>query len=239
MSPSSRRGWPRSFALLGALVLGGCAPMQPQERAARPARRAAPTTIAPNANLVVQGIPPIPKSVADAVARYNDFRGHGFVDWHPTKREMLVSWRKAGGNTTQIFRVAAPGAEPEQLTDFPDPVRNASYEPTDGASIVFERSTGGDEAAQIYRLDLATRRRHPGFQSGLRNDMQGWLHRSSRLLYLSVPLDRTAAGGSRAEIAQTLMLVDPAHPETRRKLAELPGGGWYVGGVSWDDRRSR
>ena len=94
-------------------------------------------TIAPNANLVVQGIAPIPGSVADTVARYNDFRGHAFVDWHPTKREMLVAYRKAGGNTTQIFRVASPLAEPEALTDFADPVRNASYEPiTDRKSVV-------------------------------------------------------------------------------------------------------
>ena len=35
----------------------------------------------------------------------------------------------------------------------------------------------------------------------------------------------------------TLTLVDPANPGGRRKLAELPGGGWFPGGVSWDDRR--
>ena len=35
----------------------------------------------------------------------------------------------------------------------------------------------------------------------------------------------------------TLTLVDPANPDGRRKLAELPGSGWFPGGVSWDDRR--
>ena len=157
----------------------------------------------------MQSIPPIPKALADEVARYTDFRGHGFVDWHPTRREMLVSYRKAGGNTTQIYRLASPLGELEPLTDFADPVRNASYEPLAGDSIVFERSSGGDEAAQIYRLDLATRQVTVVSEPNLRNDMQGWLHKSSRLLYLSVPLDRTASGGSRTEIAQTLTLVDP------------------------------
>ncbi|HEY3635543.1 MAG TPA: prolyl oligopeptidase family serine peptidase, partial [Caldimonas sp.] len=57
------------------------------------------------------------------------------------------------------------------------------------------------------------------------------------LLYLSVPLDRTASGRSRSEISQTLSLVDPLQPSSRRRLAELPGGGWAVGGVSWDDTR--
>jgi dipeptidyl aminopeptidase/acylaminoacyl peptidase len=229
----------RALGVASALALSACAPMPrlPSADAGRASAAAnSADMIAPNANLLAQGIPPIPKSVADAVARYNDFRGHAFVDWHPTKREMLVAYRKAGGDTTQIFRVASPGAEPEPLTDFADPVRTASYEPIGGDAIVFERSNGGDEAAQIYRLDLATRAITQVSEPNQRHDMQGWLHRSSRLLYLSVPLDRTAVGGSRADIAQSLMLVDPAHPETRRKVAELPGGGWNVGGVSWDDK---
>ncbi len=231
----------RALGLSMALALGACAPLSQAPRSSGGQTMAAPgvaegDVIAPNANLVIQGIPPIPRSVAESVARYNDFRGHAFVDWHPTKREMLVSYRRAGGNTTQIFRVASPLAEPEALTDFADPVRTASYEPISGDAIVFERSSGGDEAAQIYRLDLATRQITQVSASGQRHELQGWLHRSSRLLYLSLPLDRSAAAGGRAEIAQTLSLVDPAHPETRRTLAELPGGGWFVGGVSWDDK---
>ncbi len=69
----------------------------------------APTAVVtPNANLVAQGIPPVPQSLADAVGRYNDFRGHAFVDWHPQQREMLVAHRKAGANTAQLFRLTAP-----------------------------------------------------------------------------------------------------------------------------------
>ncbi|MGZ5215156.1 MAG: prolyl oligopeptidase family serine peptidase [Caldimonas sp.] len=231
-------------ALATAALLSACAPLPPAVPAA-PATKPAPAaradepgdTIAPNPNLLVQGIPPIPKGIADDVARYNDFRGHGFVDWHPTRREMLVAHRKAGASTTQIYRLTAPLGELEALTDFADPVRRASYDPIGGGAIVFERSSGGDEAAQIYRLDLATKQVTVVSEPDMRHDMQGWLHKTSRLLYLSVPLDRTATGGSRAEISQTLTLVDPAQPATRRKLAELPGAGWGVGGVSWDDRR--
>ena len=86
-------------------------------RCHRRRRRRAGEVVAPNANLVVQGIPPVPASIASAVARYTDFRGHRFVDWHPTRREMLVSHRRAGVDTTQIFRIAGPLAEPEPLTD--------------------------------------------------------------------------------------------------------------------------
>jgi dipeptidyl aminopeptidase/acylaminoacyl peptidase len=230
-------------ALASAALLAACSPMPSatlSAASASAAPAAAPASgdwIKPNDQLVIQGIPPIPSSVAQDVARYADFRGHGFADWHPTRREMLVVHRKAGRNTAQIFRLATPIGELEQLTDFADPVARASYEPLTGDAIVFERSRGGNEAAQIYRLDLATKQVSEVAEPDQRNDMGPWLHLTSRLLYTSVPLDRTAEGGRRAEIVQTLTLVDPAHPAGRRKLAELPGSGWFPGGVSWDDRK--
>ena len=230
-------------ALASAALLSACAPMPPApptpSAAATPAPPAAGSGdwVQPNDKLVLQGIPPIPAGVVQDVARYADFRGHGFVDWHPSRRDMLVSYRKAGASTAQIYRLTAPMGELEQLTDFAEPVSEASYEPRTGDSIVFERSTGGDEAAQIYRLDLASRQVSVVSEPDMRHDLGGWLNLSSRLIYSSVPLDRTAAGGRRAEIVQTLTLVDPANPDGRRKVAELPGGGWNVGGASWDDRR--
>jgi protease II len=193
--------------------------------------------IAPNPNLVVQGIPPIPASVAADVAKYTDFRGHVFVDWHPLRREMLVSHRKSGASTTQLFRVSAPMAEPEQLTDTTDPVRVASYEPREGKYIVFARSSGGDEADKLYRLDLADHKVTLLTDSNERHSLEAWTHATGQLITLSVPLDRTAQGGSRASISQTLSLLDPLQPQSKRKLAELPGGGWGASAVSWDDKQ--
>lgn len=199
--------------------------------------RAPVAIVAPNADLFVQGIPPVPQSLADAIGRYNDFRGHNFADWHPTQREMLVSHRKAGANTSQLFRVTAPLAEGQQLTDGIDPVTRASYEPRAGRYVVFERATGGNEVAQLYRLPL-----QPGSQPVLltgpneRHAMNGWLRKSGQLIYSSVPIDRTAEGGSRAKIATTLWLMDPENPEARRKLAELDGGGWGAGRASPDEK---
>ena len=220
----------RAAACAAVALSAACAPLPSTISTAPPG-----DIVVPNANLVVQGIPPVPASVASAVARYTDFRGHRFVAWHPTRREMLVAHRRAGANTTQIFRVAGPLAEPEPLTDGGEPVSKARYEPIDGNYIVFARGSGGDEAAQLYRLDLASRQTTLLTEAGERNDMQGFLHRSSQLLYLAVPLDRTASGGRRDEIAQTLWLMDPMRPQARRRLAELPGGGWSAEMVSWDD----
>jgi len=210
--------------LLSGLMLGGAALAQA-------------TVLAPNANLLTQGVPAIPQSLADSVARYTDFRGHSFVDWHPTQREMLVSHRKSGANTNQLFRLRSPQGELEQLTDASDPVSEASYEPKTGRYIVFERANGGNEVGQLYRLD--SKGAAPVLLSNPdeRNNMLEWLNHSSQLIYNSVPVDRTAQGGSRASVNTTLWLTDPEKPEGRRKLAELPGGGWFGGTLSHDDKQ--
>ncbi|HZH99291.1 MAG TPA: hypothetical protein VEX38_09995, partial [Fimbriimonadaceae bacterium] len=74
--------------------------------------------IKPTDNLVVKGIPAVPADVARQVGRYTEFRTASVVDWHPTRRELLVSTRF--GNTAQIHRVSSPGAARFQLTFFPD-----------------------------------------------------------------------------------------------------------------------
>jgi dipeptidyl aminopeptidase/acylaminoacyl peptidase len=216
-----------SLSTAALLLLAACAsPPQPE------------AVVAPNANLVTQGIPPVPQSLADAIGRYNDFRGHAFVDWHPTKPEMIVSHRKAGANTAQLFRLTGPLAEGQQLTDSIDPVTRASYEPRTGRYIVFERATGGNEVAQIYRLALD----QPGAQPVLltspdeRHSVNAWLRKAGQIVYSAVPIDRTAQGGTRAKVSTTLWVMDPEKPEGRRKLAELDGGGWFAGAPSRDEK---
>jgi dipeptidyl aminopeptidase/acylaminoacyl peptidase len=103
--------------------------------------------------------------------------------------------------------------------------------------VVFERSVGGNEAAQLYRLDLATQQTTLLTNPDERHNALLWLHGRSELLYSSQPLDRTAQGGRRAEVTTTFWLMDPTQPALRRKVAELPGGGWWAGSVSHDDRQ--
>jgi dienelactone hydrolase len=231
--PCRRRA--RRAALVGALalVLAACA--------GGPSGTAADATLAPNANLHVEGIPPVPRSLVQAVDRYTDFRGHVFVDWHPTRREMLVAHRAAGASTPQLFRLSGPMAEPQRLTDAADPVTSARYEPAEGRYIVFERANGGNEVNQLYRLDPGSREPVLLTDPDQRHNLEDWLHpvagAPSRLLYTSVPLDRTAAGATRSHITTTLNLLDPLQPAGRRQVAELPGGGWAVGAVTPDNRQ--
>ena len=224
---------PRLLAPALAVLLGACA------NAPAPSTTAsAPEAVfAPNANLVVQGLPPIPQSLVNRVQRYTEFRGHSFVDWHPTRREMLVAHRKAGDNTAQLYSLAAPLAEPQQLTFEAEPVSRATYEPRTGQYLVFERSIGGNEAAQLYRLDLATRQTTLLSNPDERHATGPWLHAGGQLVYSSVPLDRTAQGGTRAQVTTTYWVMDPLQPQARRKLVELPGPGWFGASLSPDDRQ--
>ena len=196
---------------------------------------AQPEVVAPNANLLVDGIPAIPQSLAARIGGYSDFRGHTFADWHPQRREMLVSHRADGSNVNQLFLLTAPDAPLQRLTDFPEPINRGSFDPRGGRFVIYSRDTGGNEAARIYRLDLKSR------ASTLLSDAEArssanWNQAGTRLLIASVPLDRTAQGGRRDQIGTTLALTDPLKPDARRVIAELPGTGWFDFAFSPDDR---
>ncbi len=108
----------------------------------------------PGDNLIVEGIPAIPASLADEAAVYNNFRYASFQGWHPLNREMIISTRF--GDTSQVHQVKAPGAARTQLTFFKDRVSSPSYDPLRGDFIVFSKDRGGDENFQMFRYDFAS-----------------------------------------------------------------------------------
>jgi hypothetical protein len=111
--------------------------------------------IIPGENLVVEGIPHIPSSLAETVGRYTEFRQAVLLDWHPIEREMLI--RTRFGDTTQIHRVSMPGGARTQLTFFNDNVLGeVSYHPLKGDYFVFAKDAGGNQRFQKFRYDFAT-----------------------------------------------------------------------------------
>ena len=199
-----------------------------------PAPAATPADIiAPNANLHIEGIPPISKALADSVAKYSDFRGHRFVAWHPKKPEMIVAYRAAGSSTSQLFWVKSAMGEPMPITKHPDPVSGATIEPTEGKYIVFEASKGGSEAFQMFRQEVDGQPAVQLSDSNFRHSRGAWRRINDKptgeLLFSSVPLDRNLTGEQRKTIATTYRLMDPLQPDKARVIAELPGTGWFGG----------
>ncbi len=199
------------------------------------ASAAAQDVLAPNPHLRADGIPPIPAALAKQVGAYTEFRGHGFVDWHPKSRQMLVRHRDRGASIAHIYLLREPGGALEKLLDFDERVEHAAFEPKDGRYIVYTRDAGGNEATRVYRFDPDTRAStllsDPDMASSFTFNRAG-----DRLLIASVPLDRTAQGGRRDRVATLLTLVDPLQPESKRTLAELPGVGWGDFRFAPDDR---
>jgi dipeptidyl aminopeptidase/acylaminoacyl peptidase len=193
----------------------------------------------PPASLIADGLPAIDSVIATKARGYTEFSARTFVGWHPLKREMLVSMR--AGNTMQIHRVAAPGAKPEQLTDFREPVRAAAYEPVHGRYLVFARDNGGDEVFQLYRLDLETdraKRLEKGKVTPLSDEKRragtlAWSADGRLIAYTAMSVDRHGAGPATTEIR----VVPPLEPEKERVVATFAGGSAAALALSPDGTR--
>ncbi len=176
---------------------------------------APPATVSPNDALVLDGIPPIPAALAEKVGRYTEFRAAVLVDWHPTKRELLIGTRFA--DTNQVHAVKMPGGARTQLTFFPDRVEGAAYEPTEGKFFVFHKGTGGAEFFQNYRYDLVTGDVTLLTDGKSRNSMPIFSRDGKRIAYSS-----TRRTGTDTDLYTT----DPRDPKTDKLFAEVKGGGW-------------
>ncbi|QDU23139.1 S9 family peptidase [Urbifossiella limnaea] len=172
--------------------------------------------LAPGDNLIVDGIPPIPAALAEQVKRYTESRSATLLDWHPTRREMLVSTRF--GQTAQVHRVKMPGGARTQLTFFPEKVSGARFRPAGGESFVFGRDVGGNERYQSFRFDPETGSATLLTDGKARNSLGVWSRSGTKLAYTS-----TRRNGTDAD----LYVVDPTDPKSDAKVAEL-GVGWAV-----------
>src|SRR6202522_3317642 len=185
--------------------------------------------VAPNENLVVENVPPIPQSLADQADRYTNFRSAFFASWHPSKREMLVSTRFA--DTFQIHEVKMPGGARTQLTFYVDDVRSAQYPPQGGDFFVFSKDIGGGEFYQLYRYDEATGAVTLLTDGKSRNTGEVWSNDGKKMAYGSTRRD-----GKDLDI----WLSEPAHPDdpkSNRILAPMIGGGWSALDWSPDDKQ--
>src|SRR5271168_375565 len=148
-----------------------------------PPARAQQATVAPNENLVVEGVPAIPASPAATAGRYLEYRAASFSGWHPARREMLISTRF--GDTAQLHLVERPGAARRQLTFFPDAVSGGSFHPNGGDYILFSKDIGGGEWYQFYRYDVASGDVTLLTDGKSRNGGPAWSSRGDRIQYTS------------------------------------------------------
>ena len=109
--------------------------------------------IAPGSNLVAEGIPRIPASLAVAVQHYSGGYGLPLAEWDPTKREIWL--KNLTSNSTSVFRVTEPGAASKLTLYIPVGVYDLYYQPQ-GRYLIYNQDTNGNEAFQMYLYDLGT-----------------------------------------------------------------------------------
>ena len=209
-TPSARR-----VAILAAAALAaGCA-TAPEE------------TVSPNAHLRIEGIPPVPASLAAKVAPYTEFRPRTLASWHPQKHEIVVATRAK--STTQLFDVRSPLAAPLQITDFAEPVRFGAWWPAKPDTLIFARDSGGNERLQLYRLDPGAKEPVLLTDPARAHQFLAINRTRDRLLLGSTDVDRP--GTRRENPTLDVTLMDPLAPSLARKIATLPGTGW--GDFTW------
>lgn len=182
--------------------------------------------VQPPENLVVDGVPPIPPALVQAVRPYLESRTATLQDWHPQRRHLLIRTRFA--DAAQLHLVRQPGGARQQLTFLPEPVAAGWFEPKTGAYLVFMQDTGGGEFYQLYRLDLDNGQVTLLTDGRSRNTGPRWSRTGRWLAYTS-----TRRTGRDTDV----YVMDPAQPQTDRRVCELTGGGWSVLDWAPDDRR--
>jgi dipeptidyl aminopeptidase/acylaminoacyl peptidase len=184
----------------------------------------AQAVVTPGDNLVVEGVPPIPDSLADRVDRYTEFRSATLRGWHPLRPQILIGTRF--GETIQIHLVTQPGGARRQLTFGDERALGGEFQPVEGDAFVFSRDVGGSEFYQLYRYDLETGEETLLTDGTSRNTSPRWSNHGRWLAYGS-----TRRTGRDVD----LWVIDPSDPATDRMVVQLEGGGWSVADWSPDD----
>lgn len=203
------------LTLVFAAFLGNAVSIQAQE-----------ATIAPPENIVADGVPKIPASIAEAAGRYSENRAAFLADWHPQRREILIGTRF--GNTFQAHLVKMPGGARQQLTFFPEPVYGGSFHPNGGDYMLFSKDTGGGEWYQFFRYDFSSGESTLLTDGKSRNTLAQWSTGGDWIAY---------ASAHRNSEDTELWAMNPADRKTNHLVAQLKGGGWEPQDWSSDDKK--
>jgi dipeptidyl aminopeptidase/acylaminoacyl peptidase len=193
---------------------------------ALPAAAEVATRTANDGQVVLEGVPEIPRDVVESLTRYQNTRGARFEDWDETGRGLYITTRF--GNTTQIHHVAMPGGARRQITFLDEPVSGADREPV-GRRLVFESDQGGGEFYQIFLLDPKTGDRQRLTDGSSRNGAALWSPDGRRIAYRS-----TRRNGRSNDV----WVMDVDAPDAARVVVEAPdGSSWGPADWSTDGKR--
>jgi len=185
-------------------------------------------TVATPPSITTEGIPPIPQSIADGLAKYAQFRQAQMMAWNPSRRQILITTTL--GSVPQLYSVDGPGRDRHQLTWFDRGVpvfANVSFDPADGNTAIFQYDpAGSSELRSLYRYDMATGEISLVTESKTRY-AHVWSRQGKWLAY-----DSAERNGKDRD----LYVIQPSDPKSKRRLAEFDGAfdpqDWSPDGTS-------
>jgi len=193
---------------------------------------AAQEVVTPPAALTLDGVPPVPAEIALKLKPYGEFRPHGLMSWHPVRREMLVRRRLSA--TNQVHLVTEPLTPPQPVTDLPNAVSSAGYQPVHGKYFVFPVGEGGNEVFRLNRYDLESKTITPLSPDGERASGGAFNRKGDRIVYSAVQVDKN---NPERNSSTRLHLVDPLKPQGDRIIARWEKGSWFNFRFSEDGKR--
>jgi dipeptidyl aminopeptidase/acylaminoacyl peptidase len=177
-------------------------------------------------NLLLDNIPAVDTPLTARLDDYMNGRGASFVDWLPDGG-ILIATRF--GDAEQLHRVIMPLGAREQLTFYREPVTSArSPQSAVAPGFVFLKDQGGNENAQVYWYDVATRAVRlltdgKGLYGGL-----AWSHDGRRVAF---------HGTGRDGVSYDLFIAEPANNVPPRLVFNGFQKSWSVEDWSPDDTK--
>lgn len=184
--------------------------------------------------IVYDNVPETPAALQEALAPYYNARSAVFEDWMDDG-SVLIATRF--GDTSQIHRVAAPGAARTQLTFFKEPIGVALAQPG-AARFLYPRDVGGAEYYQAYLRSLdgnevaltAPKTRNQGFVFSSDGRQVAWTQVTPGDPDYDIMIADTAAPGGRRVVHQGKGAMSPADisPDGRTILAARYNAATFV-----------
>jgi dipeptidyl aminopeptidase/acylaminoacyl peptidase len=177
-------------------------------------------------NLVLDNIPSVDTPLTAKLDDYMNARGASFVDWLPDGGVLIAT---RFGDVEQLHRVAMPLGAREQLTFYREPVSTArSPQSAVASGFAFLKDQGGNEFAQVYWYDTATRAvRMLTDGKGLNGGLV-WSHDGRRVVFHSTGRDG---------VSYDLFVAEPANNQPPRLVFNGFQKNWSVQDWSPDDTR--
>lgn len=117
------------------------------------------------------------------IERYLNIRSATSSALSPTGDQIAFLTNISG--TPQVWILSAQGGWPDQMTFFPDRVDFISWSP-DGSGLIFGKSIGGDENAQLYWMGPdGSQIRALTSEPKVRHNFGGWSHDGRKISYAS------------------------------------------------------